>query len=189
MPSSPQRNISRHPRQHIPETLDDERAQPKPVIQEHVEPVQEEQETVVPVDIPPEKEESQIETTISPSSDSLSSERTPVETTQPSQNLEGAGLAAAAQVTVPATPLYQRNPKPAYPALARRRGWQGTVVLAIMVLTDGSAGQVAVHKSSGHTLLDNSALKTIKTWRFLPGMKNGAPIAMEVQVMVHFELH
>ncbi len=87
-----------------------------------------------------------------------------------------------------ATPLYQSNPPPAYPRMARRRGLEGTVTLAVTVLKDGSVNKVRLHKSSGHTLLDKSALKTVKRWRFSPGTKNGRPATMEVLVPVRFNL-
>lgn len=110
-------------------------------------------------------------------------------TTQASQQSdESAQLAAAAQVTAKTTPLYDKNPKPAYPTFARKRYWQGTVILAILVLENGTVGKVVIHKSSGHEMLDNSALQTVKTWRFVPAMKNGAPVPMEVQVPILFKL-
>jgi protein TonB len=49
--------------------------------------------------------------------------------------------------------------------------------------------QVRLHKSSGHALLDKSALKTVKSWRFTPGTKNGRPATMEVVVPVRFRLN
>lgn len=94
----------------------------------------------------------------------------------------------AVQVTSKAIPLYYRNPKPPYPALARKRYIQGTVILSITVLANGAVENVTVEKSSGHGILDNSALQTVLTWHFLPGTKNGRPISMEVQVPIHFKL-
>ncbi|GAB6192047.1 energy transducer TonB [Desulfocastanea catecholica] len=89
---------------------------------------------------------------------------------------------------IKARPLYDQNPKPVYPALARRRGWQGVVILAVMVLADGSPGQLAIHTSSGHELLDKTALQTVKDWHFLPGTKNNIAAPMEVLVPVRFVL-
>lgn len=89
---------------------------------------------------------------------------------------------------VKARPLYDQNPKPPYPALARRRGWQGVVILAVTVLADGSPGQLAIHSSSGHDLLDKTALQTVKDWHFLPGTKNNIAAPMEVLVPVRFVL-
>jgi len=112
----------------------------------------------------------------------------PTATRQASQESQPAAIATAVQVDSKATPLQYSNPKPAYPALARQQGYQGTVSLTILVSKNGRASQVSVHKSSGYELLDNSALKTVKTWRFIPAMENGRRVAMEIQVLVHFKL-
>ncbi len=93
-----------------------------------------------------------------------------------------------AKAVVEARPLYQDNPKPKYPALAQRRGWQGTVILAVTVLEDGKTHQVRLHKSSGYKLLDQSAWKAVRNWYFLPGTENGVPVQMEVLIPVHFIL-
>jgi periplasmic protein TonB len=90
---------------------------------------------------------------------------------------------------IKAKPLYDQNPKPPYPNLARQRGWQGVVILAVTVLEDGSPNQLTIQTSSGHDLLDKTALKTVKQWHFLPGTKNNIPTPMEVLVPVHFLLH
>ncbi len=89
---------------------------------------------------------------------------------------------------VEARPMYQHNPKPKYPALAQRRGWQGTTVLAVTVLKSGKAAQVQLHESCGHGILDKSAVKAVQRWTFLPATKNGLPIKMEVFIPVHFLL-
>jgi protein TonB len=87
-----------------------------------------------------------------------------------------------------AAPLYKTNPKPPYPRLARRRGWQGTVILKVQVSTEGQVHQVGIHTSSGYPLLDRTAAKTVKGWRFQPGTRGGQPVSMEVLVPVHFTL-
>ena len=89
---------------------------------------------------------------------------------------------------VKATPLYQTNPKPVYPPLARRRGQQGTVMLQVMVLENGRVEQVTLHRSSGFALLDKAALDTVKKWQFFPGTENGRPVSTRVLVPVHFKL-
>lgn len=49
-----------------------------------------------------------------------------------------------------------------YPKIAQRRGWQGTVLLAIKVDGTGNVLSAVVSKSSGHDSLDKSALKMVK---------------------------
>jgi periplasmic protein TonB len=97
-------------------------------------------------------------------------------------------IQSTAPVSVKASPLYAKNPKPDYPALARRRGWDGTVILSVFISEKGAADRVRIHTSSGHSLLDKSALKTVASWKFLPGMESGHPVAMKVLIPVHFKL-
>jgi len=89
---------------------------------------------------------------------------------------------------VEAVPDYAVNPKPVYPKLAIRRKYHGTVTLLVEVLEDGSVRGVEVFESSGHSILDRSALKAVQKWRFKPGTKNGRPVAMKVRVPVVFRL-
>lgn len=60
------------------------------------------------------------------------------------------------------------NPAPAYPDLARRRGYHGSVRLAYIVLPNGSVGHVKVLASSGYDILDQAALKAVASWHFIP---------------------
>ncbi len=96
--------------------------------------------------------------------------------------------AAAEPTIIKASPLYDQNPKPPYPSLAIKRGWQGVVLLAVMVLANGSPAQLKIQQSCGYELLDKTALATVRRWHFLPGTKNNVPTAMEVLVPVHFKL-
>jgi len=54
-----------------------------------------------------------------------------------------------------------------YPLLARRRAWEGVVVLSVSVDTDGRLDDVQLVKSSGHSLLDNAALTSVRRVRHL----------------------
>ncbi|MDW8308492.1 MAG: energy transducer TonB [Verrucomicrobiales bacterium] len=51
------------------------------------------------------------------------------------------------------------HPHPEYPPLALRLGYQGKVVLRIVVNPDGSVASVEIEKSSGYKILDNAALE------------------------------
>ncbi len=87
-----------------------------------------------------------------------------------------------------AIPLYKVNPPPRYPAAARRRGQQGTVVLSVHVDEHGRVSNLWLFESSGHISLDTAALQAVKDWIFEPGMQGGSTIAMWVNVPVRFEL-
>ena len=83
---------------------------------------------------------------------------------------------------------YLNNPKPPYPRMAIRQQIQGTVTLLVRVLPDGSPGDIRIDQSSGNSLLDDSALKTVKSWRFVPARQGGLPVTAEVKVPIVFSL-
>ena len=86
-----------------------------------------------------------------------------------------------------ASPAYGSNPQPPYPMAARRLGLEGTVVLRVVVGADGRPMSVSVLQSSGHEVLDASALETVRArWRFVPARRNGIPIEDSVQVPIRF---
>jgi protein TonB len=76
------------------------------------------------------------------------------------------------------------GPIPPYPAAARSRGQEGRVVLDVTIGTDGLAREVGVARSSGAPLLDESAVNTVKTWRF----RNDSGRVLNVSVPIVFEL-
>jgi protein TonB len=89
---------------------------------------------------------------------------------------------------VKARPLYLDNPPPEYPALARRRHWQGTVLLEVMVSREGKVLQVRVSESSGREVLDEAALRAVSGWRFEPGSRGSRRVDMQVLVPVRFSI-
>ena len=80
------------------------------------------------------------------------------------------------------------NPRPPYPAIARRLGEEGTVYMRVLVATDGSADKVELKKSSGSQTLDQSALETIKKWKFNPAKIDGKPVAEWYETRWTFKL-
>jgi protein TonB len=85
-------------------------------------------------------------------------------------------------------PRFVYQPKPDYPFLAQRQGWEGTVVLEIELLADGTIGEVNIVTSSGHLLLDDVALKTVQTWRHAPVQRNGTPVTRRAYLPIRFQL-
>ncbi len=83
---------------------------------------------------------------------------------------------------------YKNNPAPAYPAVAQRRGLEGTVVLRVKVLANGYPDDVQVSKSSGHTILDEAAIKAVLSWTFDPAKRGKTPIDGVVSVPIIFKI-
>lgn len=83
---------------------------------------------------------------------------------------------------------YLNNPLPAYPMVARRMGLQGKVVLNVEVLESGKCGEVSVFQSSGHEVLDEAALQTVKSWSFTPARQGGHAVTRWFKVPIVFSL-
>ncbi len=83
---------------------------------------------------------------------------------------------------------YLNNPKPNYPGIARSRHWEGLVLLRVYVTADGRCGNLNVARSSGHDVLDESAVSAVRNWRFVPGKRGDTPIASWVTVPIEFSL-
>ena len=73
-----------------------------------------------------------------------------------------------------------------YPVLARRRGWEGEVVLAFRVDADGRIGNVKVANSSGFGLLDSAArdaLLRVATVALADGRRPGTALDLTLPVI------
>lgn len=101
---------------------------------------------------------------------------------------QGDGVVADAGAGPSAATPAPGNPKPHYPSLARRRGYEGRVLIQIALRADGRAAHVEVKESSGHRVLDEAALAAVKDWRFLPAHRGGRPVTATVEVPISFRL-
>jgi periplasmic protein TonB len=121
--------------------------------------------------------------------DEDSAPATSQESSLPAQaSLEGGGRDLAPIRVHEATPLYRQNPVPEYPLIARKRGYQGTVVLEVLVNREGKVKELTLSASSGYSVLDQAALTSVKTWLFDPGTRGGEKVDMWVKVPVRFQL-
>lgn len=95
---------------------------------------------------------------------------TPASFRSPRQT-EAVDAAAAVDTARPDVPtaIPGENPAPEYPAFARRRGIEGTVVVGIEVDANGAAAACRIVTSSGSTSLDHAALAAARRWRFTRG--------------------
>lgn len=80
-------------------------------------------------------------------------------------------------------------PAPSYPESARRAGISGTTVVGMTVSTDGSVSSAWVESSSGNSTLDNAAVSTVYSWRFVPAKQNGTPVTANSRVPITFNLN
>lgn len=83
---------------------------------------------------------------------------------------------------------YLQNPKPGYPAMSKRLGEQGKVVVRVLIGVDGTAQKAEIRQSSGFDRLDQAALATTQRWRYVPGKRGGVAEAMWFNVPINFVL-
>lgn len=63
----------------------------------------------------------------------------------------------------------RNNPAPPYPRIAKIRNIQGLVEICIISDANGNVINAEVHRSSGYSTLDRSALRTVKDWKLSIG--------------------
>ncbi|MGQ4583863.1 TonB family protein [Lysobacter sp. F60174L2] len=88
-----------------------------------------------------------------------------------------------------ATLRYAAASPPPYPVRALRAGAEGTVLLEVLVDTDGQPLEVTIARSSGHRELDRAALRhVLEHWRFQPAMRDGHAVRAIGLVPISFAL-
>jgi protein TonB len=76
--------------------------------------------------------------------------------------------------------------QPEYPTLARQAHIWGVVVVNAVIDEHGNV--VQARALSGHPVLIPAALRAVLQWKYEPTLLNGAPVAVEMEVTVHFSL-
>jgi TonB family protein len=96
----------------------------------------------------------------------------------------GGPLSVGGGISAP-IPIY--DPAPAYSDEARKAKYQGNVVVMIVVDAQGNVTDAQVVRPVG-VGLDENAVEIVRTWKFRPAMRNGAPVSVRVGVEVFFRL-
>jgi protein TonB len=65
---------------------------------------------------------------------------------------------------------------PDYPAISRRMGEEGKLVLRVELDETGHIDDAKVINSSGYERLDAAALTAVKSWQCNPSLRNGQPV-------------
>lgn len=79
--------------------------------------------------------------------------------------------------------LVQKNAS--YPRMAKKMGWQGKVVVAFTILSDGSAKELRVMEGCGIEMLNNSAIEAVKKASPFPK----PPVEAQVVVPIVYKLY
>ena len=104
-----------------------------------------------------------------------------------------AAVTAAAQPTPPSdnsiSGVSSTHTTPPYPAMARRLGEQGVVVLHLTISPQGDVISAQVTKSSGYSDLDQTASSWVMAhWKYKPAVQNGVPVPSATDAAVKFDL-
>lgn len=80
------------------------------------------------------------------------------------------------------------NVPPEYPRRARRRGYEGRVVIRAIVTPMGTVDSTEIVQSSGRDILDRAVIRAVKRWRFQPATRDGKPVVGTIDVPISFWL-
>jgi TonB family protein len=80
------------------------------------------------------------------------------------------------------------TPDPEYSEEARKAKYQGTCVLWLIVDENGRPRDIKIARSLGMGL-DQKAIEAVRKWKFEPAMKDGRPVAVQINVEVNFRLY
>jgi protein TonB len=113
----------------------------------------------------------------------------------PAADAPPAKEAPAPAATAPATISQPRfdadyllNPAPVYPALARRMGEEGKVLLRVFVEPAGRPSQIEIKTGSGSARLDQAAQDAVWRWKFVAARRGEEAIGAWVLVPIVFNL-
>ena len=85
-------------------------------------------------------------------------------------------------------PRLIKEVKPEYTSEALLNRIQGTVVLEVVVTSDGCASQIRIVRSLDSGGLDEEAVAAVAQWRFEPGRLGAAPVDVLVTIVVDFSI-
>jgi TonB family protein len=81
--------------------------------------------------------------------------------------------------------LFKSDPR--YTDEAKAAKIEGSVLLQVVIGTDGLAHDINVIKGIGGGL-DEKAVEAVQQWKFQPGVKDGEPVKVRAQIEINFKL-
>jgi TonB family protein len=124
---------------------------------------------------------------VAQSANTASDSSSKMSTTVPDIGPDDEAFAAYQRVTTGMKPpKATHSPDPAYPDLPAYTEPNGVVVMLVGIDTTGHVGLVHVLRSSNEAF-QNSAVSTVKSWKFSPAKKDGKPVPVQVTVEMKFQ--
>lgn len=96
------------------------------------------------------------------------------------------GTAPRVEARTPARPTHR--PAPEYPALAQRRGIEGSVTVRLSIDERGRVTDAVVVESEPQGVFDTTALRAARQYRFSPAREGDRPVHSVLQQTIRFEL-
>ncbi len=90
----------------------------------------------------------------------------------PPKSMQTAPVALSSELAVSCPKLTP----PEYPAISRRMGEEGKLVLRVELDENGRIDKAKVLNSSGYERLDAAALTAVKSWQCNPSLRDGQPV-------------
>jgi TonB family protein len=85
-----------------------------------------------------------------------------------------------------AAPKVVRKVEPQYPEALRHQGLSATVVLRVVISSDGKIGSALIERIDGQPAFGAAAIEAVRQWEFKPGMKDGQPVNVEATIEMNF---
>lgn len=93
-------------------------------------------------------------------------------------------------IPVEEIPAIIKSVEPKYPEFARKGGVEGKVRVAMLVNKEGKVVKVEIAKASGsNTGFEEAAMEAARQFVFKPAIQNQKPVAVWVEMDIHFKLH
>ena len=153
-------------------------APPKPI----ADPIPAKLQPAKKPEIKPKQERLATKAPVTPKQDSVEPPPAPPQVSEPARE---PAVAAAPPTQLPIEPVKLSSelsvscPKltpPEYPAVSRRMGEEGKLVLRVELDEQGRIDTAKVISSSGYERLDNAALAAVKNWQCNPSLRDGQPV-------------
>jgi TonB family protein len=97
----------------------------------------------------------------------------------------GDGIYSVGNGTIPPSVISKVNPD--YSEEAQAAKLSGSVILSLVVNTNGEAEDIKIVRGLGMGL-DQKAIEAVRKWRFNPGINKGVPVKVRAQIEVNFRI-